>query len=167
MLRRGVFSLAEPYAKKPLHPFLAANYLKKGSYVSLQSALSYYHMIPEYVPVTTSVTTGRPEKVSTALGLFSYHHVTSSMFFGYTKREIVTGQDVTIACPEKALLDLLYFTPESHTSFYLKELRLSWSNDFSWTIFSEFLERIKSPKLSKSETYLKRLFDEQKGYQNL
>ena len=59
-LRRGLYGLAPPYQKVRPHPFLIANQLQTGSYVSLQSALAYYGMIPEYTPVTTSVSTGRP-----------------------------------------------------------------------------------------------------------
>lgn len=34
-LRRGVYALAEPYRKAPLHPFTAANALRKASYSNL------------------------------------------------------------------------------------------------------------------------------------
>jgi predicted transcriptional regulator of viral defense system len=47
-LRRGVYVLAEPYAKTHVHPYTAANALRKASYVSLHSALAHYGMIPEY-----------------------------------------------------------------------------------------------------------------------
>lgn len=67
-LRRGVYMLTKPYVGEAAHPFAVANALKKASYVSLQSALAHYGMIPEHVPVTTSVTTGRPEEVGTQLG---------------------------------------------------------------------------------------------------
>jgi hypothetical protein len=49
-------------------------HIMSGSYVSLQMALSYYHLIPEHVAVVTSVTIQRPVfpgTVSTNL-LFSY-----------------------------------------------------------------------------------------------
>ena len=64
-LRRGVYTFAEPYRKIEPHPFLIANHLQRGSYVSFQSALAYYDLIPEHVPVVTSATTGRPETVKT------------------------------------------------------------------------------------------------------
>src|SRR3972149_543274 len=63
-LRRGVYVPAEPYRKVSANPFSPANRIKGGSYVSLQSALAYYGIIPEYVPVNTSVTTGRPGNVT-------------------------------------------------------------------------------------------------------
>ena len=48
MLRRGVYTLAAPYGHVRPHPFLAANALRRGSYVSMQSALAFYGLIPEY-----------------------------------------------------------------------------------------------------------------------
>ena len=56
-LRRGLYCLAPPFQKVKPHPFLVANRLLPASYVSLQSALAYYGLIPEYAPLTTSVTT--------------------------------------------------------------------------------------------------------------
>lgn len=43
-------------ARNDLHAVLPHRFFKKVSYVSLQSALAHYGMIPEYVLVTTSVT---------------------------------------------------------------------------------------------------------------
>jgi len=123
-LRRGLYALAAPYRKVLPHPFFVANRLKPASYVSLQSALAYYGMIPEYVPEVTSVTTGRPETVNTPLGRFSFRHITSSLFSGFRKIEIAKNQEADIATPEKSLLDLVYLTPEADQPAYLDELRL-------------------------------------------
>jgi predicted transcriptional regulator of viral defense system len=46
-LRRGLYSLAPPYQKGWVQPFLIANRLIRGSYVSLQSVLGHYGLIPE------------------------------------------------------------------------------------------------------------------------
>lgn len=59
-LRRGLYALAPPFQKVKPHPFVIANRMVRGSYVSLQSALAYYGLIPEVVPLTTSVATTRP-----------------------------------------------------------------------------------------------------------
>ena len=59
-LHKGLYTLAEPYRKVPCEPSTIANRLKQPSYVSLHSALSWYGMIPEFVPVVTSITTARP-----------------------------------------------------------------------------------------------------------
>ena len=123
-LRRGVYALGKPYTRISPHPFLTANLLKRASYVSLQSALSYYGMIPEYVPATTSVTTGRPETLATPLGRFQYRHVARQLFDGFNEIEIAADQRVLIAAPEKALVDILYLTPHSDSEDFLRELRV-------------------------------------------
>ncbi|MDP8214381.1 MAG: hypothetical protein RAO92_01450 [Candidatus Euphemobacter frigidus] len=123
-LRRGLYILAPPYRKIDPHPFLLANALKSASYVSLQSALAHYGMIPEYTPVVTSVTTGRPERIQTALSLFAFSHVKKSWFTGYRRVEVTPGQPAFLASPEKCLLDLVYLTPRADSMEYLRELRL-------------------------------------------
>ena len=129
-LRRGVYALGKPYRQTMAHPFSVANALKKASYVSLQSALAHYSMIPEYVPVTTSVTTGRPEELDTPAGRFQFRHVTNRLFQGFAETEVAPGEFALLANPYKALVDLLYLTPGSDKSEYLVELRLSRPEPF-------------------------------------
>ncbi len=110
-LRRGLYCLAPPFQKVKPHPFLVANRLIPASYISLQSALAYYGMIPEYVPVTTSVTTSRPAHWETPLGIFDFRHIQLDFFYGYGLVELGEKQRAFIAGPEKALLDLAYLQP--------------------------------------------------------
>ncbi|MHB1356688.1 MAG: type IV toxin-antitoxin system AbiEi family antitoxin domain-containing protein [Anaerolineae bacterium] len=123
-LRRGVYALAPPYQKVKPHPFALANALVRNSYISLQSALAYYDLIPEYTPVTTSVTTGRPGMFETPLGGFSFRHIKTSWFHGYRRLELGDDQFAFVASPEKALLDLVYLQPDGDDPAYLAELRL-------------------------------------------
>lgn len=120
-LRRGLYALAPAYQTSTPNPFLVANRLVSGSYVSLQSALAYYAMIPEYVPEITSVTTGRPGMIENQLGRFSYRHIPTARFHGY---RVIEPGPIFIACPEKALLDLISLTPGADDAGYLVELRL-------------------------------------------
>ena len=101
-----------------------ANRLKRASSVSLQSALEFHGLIPEYVPSVTSITTGRPEELVTSFGTFIYKHIKKELFSGYRIVDVGEGQSAFIATPEKALLDLLYLTPGSDNPDYLGELRL-------------------------------------------
>ncbi len=123
-LRRGVYAIADPYRKLEPHPFLIANALRKNSYVSLQSALAHHGLIPEHVPVVTSVTPARPEHLRTPLGNYLFRHVKMACFFGYRQVEVSRQQQARVATPEKALLDLVYLTPGAAAEAYLKELRL-------------------------------------------
>lgn len=123
-LRRGVYMLNRPWIREFPHPFVVANVLVKASYVTLHSALSHYGMIPEAVPVTTSLTTGRPEALETPVGRFQYRHVHPRLFDGFTDSEVAPGQHALIARPEKALVDLLYLTPDSDDTNYFRALRV-------------------------------------------
>jgi predicted transcriptional regulator of viral defense system len=123
-MRRGLYALAPPYRKTHPHPFLVANHLVRGSYVSLQSALSHYGLIPEGVPVTTSVTTGRPGNWRTPLGIYDFRHIQADLLTGYRRIPVAAGQEAFVATPEKALLDLIYLEPGADDPSYLGELRL-------------------------------------------
>lgn len=123
-LRRGLYTLAAPYQQTPPHPFLIANSLLPGSYVSLQSALAYYGMIPEYVAQTLSVSTLRPARWRNALGDFRFQHLAPHLFYGYQQVTFAPGQEAFIAFPEKALLDLAHLIPDGDDPAYLAGLRL-------------------------------------------
>jgi predicted transcriptional regulator of viral defense system len=123
-LRRGLYALAPPHQKVVPHPFLVANRLARGSYVSLHAALAHHGVIPEHVAVTTSVTTGRPERRETGLGAFEYRHVGLPLLFGYRLLDLACGQQALVATPAKALADLVHLVPGADSREYLAELRL-------------------------------------------
>lgn len=146
-LRRGVYSLPDRYRKNDPHPFAAANLMQSASYVSLQSALEYHGLIPEYVPAVTSVTTGRPEHLDNPLGSFIYKHIQKALFFGYRLLDLEQGQRAFVAEPEKALLDLLYLTPGSGDPAFLRELRLQNFASLNMDRLKDMAAQTKSPKL--------------------
>lgn len=119
-LRRGLYALPD---RNP-HPFTVANHLVPGSYVSLQMALSYYHLIPEHVAAVTSVTTRRPRSYENKFGRFTYRHIAPALFYGIVYRFIVDEESAFIATPEKALLDLIHFRPGGDSMAYVESLRL-------------------------------------------
>jgi len=123
-LRRGLYALAPPYQKTNPHPFVIANRLRRASYVSCQSALAYDGLIPEVVPVTVSVTTARPARWKTPLGVYEFHHIQPNLLRGYQVTDLGGGQQAFVATPEKALLDLVYLQPGGDSPAYIQELRL-------------------------------------------
>jgi predicted transcriptional regulator of viral defense system len=123
-LRRGLYALAAPYRKTEPHPFLVANRLVRGSYVSLWSALAHHGLIPEHVPVITSVTTGRPQHRENAFGSFDYHHCPPDRLTGYRVEKVGGNQEALVATPAKALADLIHLVPGADSTAYLRELRL-------------------------------------------
>ena len=123
-LRRGLYALAPPYRQVVPHPFLVANRLVHGSYVSGLSALAHAGVIPEYVPEVTSATVERPQLRQTPLGRFSFRHLKTDLLYGYQQVELARGQSAFVAAPEKALLDLIYLQPQGDAPAYINELRL-------------------------------------------
>jgi predicted transcriptional regulator of viral defense system len=164
-LRRGVYALAPPYQKVHPHPYLVANRLVRGSYVSCQSGLAYYGMIPEYVPLTQSVSTGRPGWWETPLGNFEYRHIADHLYRGYRQIEVDTGQRAFVATPEKALLDLVHLTPGGDSPAYLSELRLQNLEQLDL----EGLYRFATiPKLKRAADFIVQMVEwERSAYQTL
>ncbi len=165
-LRRGLYILAPPYRKVEPHPFVVANALRKNSYVSLQSALAHHGLIPEYVPMVTSVTTARPEQLRTELGEYTFKHIRREFFFGYRHVEFSRGQGAFIATPEKALLDLVYLTPHGEAEEYLRGLRLQNMETIDSTVLTEFAGRMGKPKLARAARRVMGILDEG-GYEAL
>jgi predicted transcriptional regulator of viral defense system len=166
-LRRGLYTLAEPYRKENPHPFTIANQLVAPSYVSLQSALAYYNLIPEDVPNVTSVTSRKRTGVyTTPIGNFTYHSVQMAWFTGFRLYEVTNTQKAFLARPEKALLDLIYLTPNGEEPAFLDTLRLQNINtlDFNW--LQGFVQDLGKHKLIKAVDNLIRLASEN-TYQTL
>ncbi|MDQ6762035.1 MAG: hypothetical protein M3015_05325 [Bacteroidota bacterium] len=92
-------------------PFLLANHLLGPSYISLESALSYWGMIPEKVYEITSVTVKRSKKFKTHGGRFTYIHIPLPYYsFGIQRIELTPRQTILIASKEKALCDKILTT---------------------------------------------------------
>ena len=163
-LRRGLYVLAPPWRKRYPHPFLVANRLARGSYVSGLSALAHAGTIPEYVPETTSVTAGRPQLRSTPLGRFSFRHMKDSLMFGYRHIDLGYGQSAFVAEPEKAILDMVHLHPGGDEKAYLEELRL----DFD-TLQLDRLEALAAiaatPKLARAARVLREIADDTPDYE--
>ncbi len=153
-LRRGLYALAPPYQKTKPHPFVIANSLVPGSYVSLQAALAHYGLIPEYVPVTTSVTTRRPARWETPLGVYEFRHLKSELLRSYRLTELGGEQQAFVATPEKALLDLIYLQPGGASPAYLRELRLQNLDRLNQDELQRQVELRQSPKLQRAMAYV-------------
>lgn len=175
-LRRGVYCLAPPYRKVVPHPFVLANAIVRASTVSLQSALAWHGMIPEYTPVTTSVTTRRAGHWSTPLGDFHYRHIRIPWLRGYRLTDLGgpplpgTGrpQHAFVATPAKALLDLVYFTAGGDSRAYLESLRLSNLERVDMQELAALAEASARPKLVRAVGTIRELAAEEwEGYREL
>lgn len=122
-IRNGWYSFASEI-KTLEQAYYTANKIYTPSYVSLESALAYYHWIPEGVFTITSISTLKTSTFDTPVGRFRYSNIKPGLFFGY-KLLSVNGHGVKMAEPEKALLDFLYFHPEVREDADLEAYRLN------------------------------------------
>ena len=111
--------------KKELSPQEISFLLYEPSYISLESALSHYGIIPEIVHATTSISPRTTRTFSNDFGLFSYKHIKSELFFGYDEYETASGKYL-YAHPEKALLDYIYLNSgQIDNKDDIRELRIN------------------------------------------
>lgn len=103
-LKRGLYAAEARLPSK----WTLANRLYRPSYISLESALSYYGLIPETVYSVTSVTTKSTREFEVLGTSYSYRAIKRAAFTGYRGIEI-EGRPVLMAEKEKALADYLYF----------------------------------------------------------
>lgn len=92
-----------------LSEFEVANLIVTPSYVSFESALSFYGILPQFPYQITSATPLKSVNINSLnadaviLKEFSYSHLSAKMYWGYTKTN-----GFLIAVPEKALIDMMY-----------------------------------------------------------
>ena len=110
-LGRGLYLLSKPYRDHDPHSFALAQMLMSGSYVSLETALSYHGWIPEAVYVTASIVPSSKsiDFEDEIAGRFSFHplSIMKGYFLELVERVINDGQAMLIASPVRALMDLV------------------------------------------------------------
>ncbi len=170
-LRRGLYTIAPPYQKVRPHPFLVANRIQRASYVSGQATLAFYGLIPDTVQATLSVTSGRPERLETQLGIFEFRHVKPELLAGYRMTDLGQSQpkqQALVATPEKALLDLIYLQPKGDSAEYLSELRLQNLERLDANRLRRQAEIFNTPKLWRAvEAILRLARSESEEYETL
>ncbi len=89
-------------------PIILASKIYFPSYVSMESALGYYGIIPEAVFSTTSVTTRKAKSfMNEYFGKFSYKKIKKEAFGGFVTQQ-EKNVSFNLALPEKALVDFFY-----------------------------------------------------------
>lgn len=104
--------------------FKIANRIYSPSYVSLESALSYYHLIPETVYGITSISTRRTYHFRTSIGEFIFRRAKPPLFFGYYLMSY-KGQYLKMASIEKAILDYFYLHSDIENEQDFDSLRIN------------------------------------------
>ena len=110
-LQRGLYMLNERFRDYPCHPFVLAQAIESGSYISFETALAYHGWIPEAVFTTASVVPHRKSKQfeDKNMGLFTFHPLAIQRvhFLELVTRHQTNGQTMLVAKPYRALMDLI------------------------------------------------------------
>lgn len=131
-VKKGLYIAGPTLQTQKPEPFLLANHISGPSYISSDSALSYYGLIPERVYETTSMTTKASKKYKTSMGVFSYTKIPIPYYsLGLTTEGLSDRDFVMMALPEKALFDkvvttrgLLLRSVKSVMSYLIEDLRI-------------------------------------------
>ena len=135
-LKKGLYAVSSKIHRQHISLELIANHLYGPSYVSLETALSFYNLIPERVHSIRSMTLKRGREFVTPVGRFEYIKSGESYFkLGIHQENIHDRYVFMIAGPEKALCDLIINTsglriqsPKAMRVFLETDLRMDFSD---------------------------------------
>jgi len=132
--------------------FALANKIYSPSYISLESALAYYNVIPETVLGVTSVSSRKTKEYGSPWGRFRYRHVKPIYMFGYQVVEEDQKKKFSMARLEKAVLDVLYLNPGMKTVEDFEGQR--WNKEIiqsldEKSLFGEYLNIFRNKALHK------------------
>ena len=149
-LRRGMYLINDEDIIERTERLSIANQIYEPSYVSLESALSFYGVIPEGVAQVTSISTRKTAQFTNSLGRFSFSKIKNFLFWGYEKKQ-VNKNSVIISTPEKALLDLIYLRKGEFLTAddVVESLRLQNLNIFSRKSLLNTATRFAEPRVIK------------------
>lgn len=131
-LRRGLYMTTHLVSKITPEPFLIANHLYGPGYISLDSALFHWGLIPERVFEISSVTPRKSKKIMVQNVVYSYTHLPIAYYpVGIQSLSLTATQTVLIASPEKALCDKVITTAgvnlrskQQALAFLVEDLRI-------------------------------------------
>jgi hypothetical protein len=111
-LKKGLYVVSDKISRKTLSRELIANHLYGPSYVSFETALAFYGLIPERVFAVRSATFKRAKRYENAVGNFEYITVPQDYYsIGINQQTVDNEYTYLLATPEKALCDLILSTP--------------------------------------------------------
>lgn len=121
-LRRGLYFISDISSRGfvSISPFIIASAFDKDSYISLDSALSFYGLFEQMLRTTSSVTAEKSRKYVFQDNTYRYLKINKKLCFGY-KLENLEGYYVKVAELEKVILDYLYFRNDAYSVDLLLE----------------------------------------------
>lgn len=121
-------------AKSKISDFEKAGLILSPSYVSLESALNFYGVLPQFPYSITSVTTQKSKKHEVNGKEYEYTKISKRFYSDFVKLD-----GFLIATPEKALIDLIYLASKKLKKIDFSELDMSIIN---WETFNKLRVQI-------------------------
>jgi len=110
-VKKGLYIAGRSFGAERPESALIANHILGPSYLSMESALAHYGLIPEKVFAVTSMTTKASRKFQTSIGLYTYTNLPLPYYaFGLATVSLSKDQQAIMAIPEKALCDKIVTT---------------------------------------------------------
>ncbi|MBT2560212.1 hypothetical protein J7E50_03120 [Pedobacter sp. ISL-68] len=110
-VKKGLYIAGRSLGAERPESALLANHILGPSYLSMESALAHYGLIPEKVFAVTSMTTKASRKFQTNIGLYSYTNLPLPYYaFGLASVSLSKDQQAIMAISEKALCDKIATT---------------------------------------------------------
>ncbi len=122
-LRKNLYEFIEPGLESNIPDVYVGNKLYAPSYISLETALSIYSLIPDIAVQVTSLTTLPTREFKNRHGSFFYRSCQKKAFTGYKLMQY-EGVKILIADKEKALVDFIYFSIRQKEPLDFDEERL-------------------------------------------
>ena len=118
-LRRGLYATT-----RNISSYLLAGVIYGPSYISFETALSRYGLIPERVYACTSATfkKNRSKTYKNDFGVFEYRDIPAAAYPLGVRLAEENGIFYAIASPEKAICDMLYIQPPVYSKKALEDL---------------------------------------------
>lgn len=164
-LKRGLYTLQEALEDKSVSGYLLANVIYSPSYISLESALSHYGMIPERVEIITSVASKKTQTFENKFAKFIYRHIKQNCFDYFIAKNDENNAQYVIATPEKAILDYLYFKLSTiskiESDYFTESLRLQNLSILDTTKLQRIAKLYHQDKLMHLTKILVRLVQEE------
>lgn len=163
-LKRGLYE-----TDKTIDPILLSNHIVSPSYVSFETALSYYGLIPEKVYTITGASFNKQKTklFKNYFGTFTYNDIPKNVYSDSILLDTSKEYGFFIASKEKAILDILYkaktvkSTKEIETLLF-DDLRID-ETDFSrldFTLFRTIGNKYYDKNISLLLQYLKENMNE-------
>jgi len=121
-LRRGLYYISDISSRGfvNISPLVIASAFDKDSYISLDSALSFYGLFEQMLRTTSSVTMSKSKKYVFQDNTYRYFKINKKLYFGF-QTENLEGYYVKVAELEKLILDYLYFKNDTYSVDLLLE----------------------------------------------